>query len=1278
LAGPAFTATSHSVFAPASVSSCFCTSTDGITWSALKYLPDCTQWIAMANSGNAVGVISTLTGKFAYTADVSLATPTWTLYTDVMPVHNRISIFHQSTEFNQALNTATSVATTLGSSTITCASTAGLQVGTVVSFNGGNMVATGAIWFGAGALGSQANAAIVTSITNATTFVINRPALKTATGLTATFYKGAYALYRSTTSGFTERDETTLVGATQSITAGQMIFGDTYGVVKDTTYYYRLRKLSGGGAASITNCSGTAAASTITTHGSWYYWQSSFEIDGKTGTNVLSSLVFNFFATGIIPGAIVTGPGIPVGTTVTDVPDFDTIILSANLTADVTSRGNNRTYVGFSPAPGMYIFGSNVGLDSKVDTIDSATSMTVTAANTNTFTNQTLRFVVGAELPEIAAIATAPKVIQNNALQSNTLATTWTTSGITATNAAAYTPLDIFIGVNGAAAAGTGSSLYASTANGTLTQTINTGVGVPYTFSIYLRARHPDLRSYITADLTLGTATANLTLTNQWKRYSVTFTTTANTTNAVIKLPLMGSVVEATRAMVTVGSDIPVPTAATTTLITQVLPQQLFNVTDGLAGYFLHDAPAGIVTNIQAAPSAQQYAHLHVDTTSNFVPSDQNQVYSTEFSAAADATFAYASSTNHVVDNYNPVSTLMADRNTLVFPSTGTNGITIKNAVIPFNGSTGNLLNYTTAGYNIYLHNITMVNPRNYIAALYFDSIINNASSGIKLQNVKSTLSGRSAWGAQSLDTIYKGVPGADSLPVNNQTTWNLSTNPTQDSLPVATANLAAVYDNMFHEMTFGPVNKGCLDLRMSASNKAVKPYTFDSGSLYFDNAGGLAFTTNNDVATFEWPHIIKGVTGFSKRRPHIYGIDIGLSPVTSLGALVEYDLDRGAGYSGTWKQVNGAKGIANLSSEAAIDPSTGFRIKFRVSSRYVLKYTSQFAQFIPGEVLRNNVLAAAATATATVVDDETVTTNTTGSLVCNNLTGAWVTGNTIFSTTINTTITNTVANTPASMTSSNISGTTLTVGTLASGTIKVGMLITGTGVVNGTYIVSNIAGTGSGSTWTVNFPQGVVVTTLTGGYTSVVCASTADLFPGMGFRVATTLGGLTAGTTYYVHAVIDATTFTVTSASYGNTAPGLSNASGSVALVGVHGTITAVNTVGVFAPQPSSKLQAVRIFTELDNSPANYYPASVNTLTINGLQSGSDITIIESGTENVLSNTEDYAGTSFGYIYEVAKTVDIVINKPGFYPAAIRNYPLSTTDASVPIIQPPDLSYLD
>lgn len=72
-----------------------------------------------------------------------------------------------------------------------------------------------------------------------------------------------------------------------------------------------------------------------------------------------------------------------------------------------------------------------------------------------------------------------------------------------------------------------------------------------------------------------------------------------------------------------------------------------------------------------------------------------------------------------------------------------------------------------------------------------------------------------------------------------------------------------------------------------------------------------------------------------------------------------------------------------------------------------------------------------------------------------------------------------TMATASFTSTGSSISGTTLTIGTLATGTIAVGQMITGTNVLAGTYINANLAGSGSGSTWTVSQSQTVASTAI-------------------------------------------------------------------------------------------------------------------------------------------------------------------------------------------------------
>lgn len=87
-------------------------------------------------------------------------------------------------------------------------------------------------------------------------------------------------------------------------------------------------------------------------------------------------------------------------------------------------------------------------------------------------------------------------------------------------------------------------------------------------------------------------------------------------------------------------------------------------------------------------------------------------------------------------------------------------------------------------------------------------------------------------------------------------------------------------------------------------------------------------------------------------------------------------------------------------------------------------------------------------------------------------------------------------------------------------------------------------------------------------------------------------------------------------------------------------------------------------------------YPLNIVTLTLTGLQAGSDIVILQAGTSNILNAVDANAGTTYDYVYEAVQNVDIGIIKPGHVPLYIRNYPLTSTNASLPIAQTADRNY--
>jgi hypothetical protein len=93
----------------------------------------------------------------------------------------------------------------------------------------------------------------------------------------------------------------------------------------------------------------------------------------------------------------------------------------------------------------------------------------------------------------------------------------------------------------------------------------------------------------------------------------------------------------------------------------------------------------------------------------------------------------------------------------------------------------------------------------------------------------------------------------------------------------------------------------------------------------------------------------------------------------------------------------------------------------------------------------------------------------------------------------------------------------------------------------------------------------------------------------------------------------------------------------------------------------------------------ADLYPLDVITTTITGLVAGSDVVVLSHGTETILATVEDNPTTSWSFTYEAAEAVDIAIYKPGYFPlTTLYDYMLSATDASIPVVQVPDPSYLE
>jgi hypothetical protein len=137
----------------------------------------------------------------------------------------------------------------------------------------------------------------------------------------------------------------------------------------------------------------------------------------------------------------------------------------------------------------------------------------------------------------------------------------------------------------------------------------------------------------------------------------------------------------------------------------------------------------------------------------------------------------------------------------------------------------------------------------------------------------------------------------------------------------------------------------------------------------------------------------------------------------------------------------------------------------------------------------------------------------------------------------------------------------------------------------------------------------------------------------------------------------------------------------------------TALNAIGTLNAQLGFKLR-LKITTITTNTTAitsvymttvstttaqDYqYPLDVITLTLTGLVAGSDIVILNAGTEVERVNVDTNPTASYNYVYETTGNVDIKVYKRGYIPFSIMNYTLSSTNASLPVAQVADRNYIE
>jgi hypothetical protein len=129
-----------------------------------------------------------------------------------------------------------------------------------------------------------------------------------------------------------------------------------------------------------------------------------------------------------------------------------------------------------------------------------------------------------------------------------------------------------------------------------------------------------------------------------------------------------------------------------------------------------------------------------------------------------------------------------------------------------------------------------------------------------------------------------------------------------------------SVYGTIFYNL-YTSTSAGRLGLSFNEPTSEQDTVTTSfTGASGFTSTGSLAIQVLNDYIIYEYPYKILGIDSFQNSSPTLSGTNTS-------NHTVEYQIDTGSGWNGSWKTANGT----NLSGET-FSATTGFYLKIRIT----------------------------------------------------------------------------------------------------------------------------------------------------------------------------------------------------------------------------------------------------------------------------------------------------------------------------------------------------------
>lgn len=288
--------------------------------------------------------------------------------------------------------------------------------------------------------------------------------------------------------------------------------------------------------------------------------------------------------------------------------------------------------------------------------------------------------------------------------------------------------------------------------------------------------------------------------------------------------------------------------------------------------------------------------------------------------------------TNHVhIDQFSGTTGTTNAHYAFTF-STGSNNITIDG--VTFGGLT-NLQPYSglvsyTASYNLLMKNIGTYASKLSLGSTNASAVIFNSggnNDGITLKRVYTTNTRTGLWATVNSDNnflaehVYGDYADTTVIAALNAKLKNCG-------LTGSTTGQTSVYGTHW-ETRFTSTTAGFMEILCNEPTAAsAAQCAISSGTPQFNSAGQLLATAVGQAVTWETDWWVLGYTAFTNTAPTITGTNVTYSSGARWGNHdIEYQIDTGSGWNGTWKALT----AANLSAET-ITATPGFKLKVRVT----------------------------------------------------------------------------------------------------------------------------------------------------------------------------------------------------------------------------------------------------------------------------------------------------------------------------------------------------------